>query len=532
MDLRDRRLPELALFIGAAVLHTWPLASAPGTWARVDNADTALVAWIVAWVGMALLHDPLNLFNANIFFPEPHTLAFAEVMLPQAVMGAPLTWAGVDPVLVNNLLVMAGFALSGWAMAWLVARWTGDRAAGIVAGLAYAFNAHTLVRFGHLQAMHVQYLPVALWALDRLIQAPRRRWVLVLAAACWLQALTSNYLLVMTAFAMAAAAAVRPSAWQRDRLVHVGAAGLVAAVGLAPFLYPYWLAHTQQGLVRTFDDVIMYSATWRDWLATGARWHYDWWSHRFFGSPSALFPGFTVLALSAWTIATGRAWRDERARMVLAVGVLGFALSFGANLPGYHALFELVPILKGIRVVSRFGWLTLFALPVLAGFALASLRARMPRGAAAALAIVAGLAVTAEALRAPVAFTVYEGIPRIYDRVAAMDDIVLVEVPFPPRQAIQENGPSVLYSAWHLKPLLNGYSGFTPESYNLHAAVMQRFPGADSLRSLAAIGVTHVIVHERRVHADLLALCDESPGLALIADEGDQRLYALVPGAP
>ena len=70
MAFRDRRLPELALFAAAAILHTWPLASAPGTWARVDNADTALNAWAIAWVGMALLRDPLNLFNTNIFYPE------------------------------------------------------------------------------------------------------------------------------------------------------------------------------------------------------------------------------------------------------------------------------------------------------------------------------------------------------------------------------------------------------------------------------------------------------------------------------
>ena len=65
-------------------------------------------------------------------------------------------------------------------------------------------------------------------------------------------------------------------------------------------------------------------------------------------------------------------------------------------------------------------------------------------------------------------FTHYDGIPRIYDRVAMLDDVVLAEVPFPPREAIQDNGPSVLYSAWHLKPLLNGYSGFTPASYSMH----------------------------------------------------------------
>ncbi len=181
---------------------------------RVDNADTALNAWIVAWVGMTFPAAPLRLFDANIFYPEPRTLAFSEVMLPQSLMGAPLTWTGFDPVLVYNLLVIAGFALSGLAMAWVVSRWTGDRAAGVVAGLAYAFNAHTLVRFGHLQALHVQYLPVALFALDLLLREPRWRWGLLLAAMCVLQALTSNYLLVMTAIAMAAAVAVRPEIWR------------------------------------------------------------------------------------------------------------------------------------------------------------------------------------------------------------------------------------------------------------------------------------------------------------------------------
>jgi len=516
------------VFALAAVLHTWPLASAPATWSRVDNADTALNAWVVAWVGMILPRDPLHLFDANIFYPEPRTLAFSEVMLPQALLGAPLTWAGVDPVLVYNLLVMAGFALSGWAMAWLVSRWTGDPLAGIVAGLAYAFNAHTLVRFGHLQALHVQYLPLALFALDRLLEAPRTRWALVLALACVLQALTSNYLLVMTAIAMVAAAAVRRETWRPHQLKALAVASLAAAVALAPFLYPYWRAHIDQGLVRTFDDVAMYSATWRDWLATGGTLHYRLWSHRWFADAvSALFPGVTVVALALVAILSGRAWRDPRARMMLSIACVGCALSFGARLPGYHLLFEVVPILKGIRVVSRFGWLALLALPVMAGFGLTSLTMRAGPGVRVAVSIVAALLVTGEALRAPMAYTRYEGIPRIYDRVAAMDAVVLAEVPFPPRQAVQGNGPSVLYSAWHLKPLLNGYSGFTPASYAVHAQVMQLFPSPDSLRSLRAIGVTHVMVHTRRVPRDLAIRAADTPGLRLVEDDGEHALYAL-----
>ena len=275
----------------------------------------------------------------------------------------------------------------------------------------------------------------------------------------------------------------------------------------------------------------MYSATWRDWLATGGTLHYRAWSHDWFGAPSALFPGITVTLMSAAAIVGGTAWRDPRARMALAIGVVGLALSFGANLPGYHVLFDVVPILKGIRVVSRFGWMTLFALPILMGFALASLRARRSANAAAALAVIAGLLVTVEALRAPMGFTHYDGIPRIYDRVAQLDDVVLAEVPFPPREAIQDNGPSVLYSAWHLKPLLNGYSGFTPASYSTHYQVMQGFPTPDSINSLRALGVTHIVVHKRRVPAALLALAAAAPGLTVVADDGDQVLYSLGTGA-
>lgn len=533
MAVRDRRLPELALFALGAILHTWPLAAAPGTWARVDNADTALNAWIIAWVGMAALRWPWDLFNGNIFYPEPRTVAFSEVMLPQALVGAPLTWTGVDPVLVYNLLVLAGLALSGFAMAWLVSRWTGDRPAGVVAGLAYAFNAHVLVRFGHLQAMHVQYLPLALFALHLAITAPRLRWTLLLALALVLQALTSNYLLVMTAVAMLAAVAVRPDAFRWTSFRSLVAAAIVASLALAPFLYPYWLAHTEQGLGRTFDDVQMYSGTWREWLATGGTIHYGLWSRPYFAqTTSALFPGFTVVALAAWTILRGTAWCDSRARMALAVAVAGIALSFGAHLPGYRLLFEYVPLFQGIRAISRFGWLALFGLPILAGFALADWRRRLTPTAGIIVATLAGLLVTMEALRAPMGFTVYEGIPRIYDRIANMPSVVLAELPFPPRERIPDNGPSVLYSAWHLKPLLNGYSGFTPVSYNRHAEIMSAFPSQTSVRDLRAIGVTHVLLHKRRIAPETVAACATASTLTLVADEGDQVLYALAAGAP
>jgi hypothetical protein len=57
---------------------------------------------------------------------------------------------------------------------------------------------------------------------------------------------------------------------------------------------------------------------------------------------------------------------------------------------------------------------------------------------------------------------------------------------------------AMFYSTVHWKPLVNGYSGFTPPHYGRLTAVLSEIPRhADlSLATLKEIGVTHVLVHE------------------------------------
>ena len=98
-------------------------------------------------------------------------------------------------------------------------------------------------------------------------------------------------------------------------------------------------------------------------------------------------------------------------------------------------------------------------------------------------------------------FTRFDGIPAIYRHVAALPEAVLVEFPFPQPVVIQDNGPYVFASTVHFRPMLNGYSGFTPASYYLHAAVAQRFPSAESLREFGLLGATHIVVHGARLGA-------------------------------
>src|SRR6185436_19102630 len=110
-------------------------------------------------------------------------------------------------------------------------------------------------------------------------------------------------------------------------------AAAVSAILLAPFLWPYYEVSRDQGLVRRVSDVTQYNATWRDYLATGGRLHYAWWSQRFYEGRTALFPGLIALGLAAAAVTSRRMIRDARVRMTIAIGAVGLAFSFGTALP-------------------------------------------------------------------------------------------------------------------------------------------------------------------------------------------------------
>ena len=289
-------------------------------------------------------------------------------------MGAPLLWSGASPVLVYNLLVLAGLVLTGWTTSLVVERWTGNRLAGILSGSLMAFNALSLTRFPELQDQHLEFFPLALWALDRLLTTPRIAYAVHLAGWFVLQALTGGYLFVFTSLSLVAAVLVRPEDWAGSRFRRVSVllllSAAVAALALTPFLLPYLRVSREQGFTRSVAEVSEFSAHLTDYLATAGRLHFSLWSHRFFKS-DALFPGIIATGLTITTIGTGVAWRDRRARMAVAFGVVAFAVSFGPGFPLYPVLTRVFPIMTGVRGAVRAGQLVLAAIALLAGFVVA-----------------------------------------------------------------------------------------------------------------------------------------------------------------
>jgi hypothetical protein len=532
-----RALAALLLFTLLAVAHTWPLASAPADYSRHDTSDPVLNEWVIAWVAHQLPRDPLHLFDANIFHPESNTLAFSEHMFVQGVLGAPLIWIGVPTIAVHNVLILAGLVLSGWTMCLVMYRWTGDPWAAVLSGMLLAFNAHSLGRLSHLQALHVEFLPIAVYALDRLLVTARLRYALLLAIAYAAQSLTSNYLLVFTTFALVAAATVRPGEWLTRAAARTGLLlVLAAAIGsalLIPFLLPYLQASRDQGLTRSLVEVAKYSGSWQDYLAASSRLHYGLWSFQFWrGGGVPLFPGIVAAGLTVVALASGAAL-SRPARPWLALGIVGCVLSFGTSLPGYATLYELIPLLQGIRASVRFGFLFLVAVAALAGFGLVFLRRRIPtdRGRLAA-SLAALLLVTVEAARAPMSFTPPHRTPSLYKMFATEADAnAVVELPFFSPSQFHLNVHYMLHSTLHWRPLLNGYSGFLPQSYREHYQELRTFPDRRAIAALREWGVTHVVVHESafvsEVGQERFEQIGETRELLLMLEAGNLRVYRL-----
>lgn len=524
MTTTARGTRAFVLFLFLAVLHTWPLASAPHRLSLNYNADAELNAWIVSWVAHALPTTPLQLWTGNIFQPGERALSFSEPLVVPGIAGAPVFWLTGSAVLTFNLLLIAGLALTGWTTSCVVSRWTQSTGAGLLAGMLITFNVHLLTRLPHLQAAHAWGLLLVWGAAWALIDGKGRWWWLTGAVA--LVAATSLHWLVFAVMGVALMVVTRwPPRAATLRVITSGAAGAVVAL---PILWPYLTS----GMRRPLEQVADFSATPAGYLASLSWLHRGWTAPFFTVETNLWFPGVTALLLAALGVAVG--WRTSQlARWAIALVVVGFVMSLGTATPVYQWVYHLVPPIQGIRAAARFGMLALAGIALLAAVAIAWLERRMrPRDARVVLAAALFFA-TLEAVHAPVATTPFTGVPAVYSLLRdEPGPVLLAEMPFYPPDAVFQNGEYVLNATAHWRPVMNGYSGATPMSYRRYSETLWYFPEARAFPTLRDAGATHVMVHLEKFGseaADVARALAGHPNLRLMAADRDgHRLYRMV----
>ena len=123
-------------------------------------------AWQIAWVGHAMLNDPLHLFDSNAFYPHPLSLAFSDSLLgygPAAFFG----YGTVAALVRYNLLFLWAWSLC-FVGAYLLGRELGlNKLAAGAAGIAFAYAPYRVTEAGHLHVISCGGIALALFLLLR-----------------------------------------------------------------------------------------------------------------------------------------------------------------------------------------------------------------------------------------------------------------------------------------------------------------------------------------------------------------------------
>lgn len=504
-----RALAAVALAVSAAVLMTWPLASAPGTLGRTAHSgDARYAAWNVAWVAHALTTNPSDLYDANIFHPHRNTLAYSEGNIGAGLLAIPVWLVTRNVHAAYNSVLLFSFAAS-LLTTWLLARrLTGDAWAAAVAAPLFAFCPYLFSHLTHIQLLMCAGLPLAMLMFHRLVDAPSPSRGLALGLVLALQALSCAYYGIFAGL-MVGYAAVFYAVSRRLRSPRYWTAlAIAAAVSMLvvlPFFLPYLRVQEEFQFRRTLADSRPYSAYLRSYLASSAyahrwilplirEWNYE-----------VLFPGIVAIVFAAAGLAsalrspstsdTQAPDARETALLYGSLGLLAFWTSLGPRAGLYTALYHLVPVFSFLRAPGRTGIVVMLMLAVLAALGIQRVLAlgggRLRRPAAIALGVVSLLELTL----IPIPWRPAEPVPAAYRVLAGLPRGAVAEFPFYDRRIdFHLHTAYMLRSVDHWHPLLNGYSDNIPGDFRTLAKELATFPSRESFLAMRERRVRYIVV--------------------------------------
>jgi hypothetical protein len=521
-------------FLVMTIIITWPFARYMTNSVVGRIGDNIYFIWLIKWFQKALFELHVSpLFVPFLNYPQGWYLAYTDITPAMVLTGLPAGLLG-GATFGYNFSMLASFVLSGLGMYIWVRKLTGNSAAGIISGTAYAFLPYRMAHFliGHLNLSGTQWFPFYFMGLTDLIQMKKFSWtpILLTAVSLGLIGLTSIHYLFMTllisvVYLIGALILINHRLildvqfWKSLALTLLYSTPLLF-VGIYPFLQINRLNAMPS---RTLSYVSQFSASPTDFLLPSTQ-HFlfgQWVGNHFDRSmwiEATLYLGIVVCALALIAfIAQKKHPQNGLVNLFIWGAFFAFVFALGTDLhwlghpmgipenirqwlsrtdqiiplPGY-LLFKFLPFYAKMRVWMRFGIFVMVFADVLAGIGAAWLLSKVQTPWKNVLAL--GLLLL-------VIFDFYPAPMKEYSRVESRPiDAWLSEQPgngavvqFPFQ--LVEDQDQVYYTLSYNKPFLGGFfNAFPPEQYQRIKPILMNFPNQESVDLLKELGVQYVLV--------------------------------------
>ncbi|MCS6880799.1 MAG: hypothetical protein RMK84_11805 [Oscillochloridaceae bacterium] len=421
----------LALYLGLALLMTWPMALQMTTAVPGNGFDTWQNMWNIWWLREALLTGSNPFFTPYLYYPHGAGLWLQTLNPINFLISLPIH-ALFGLVAAYNFVVLFSLTMSGYA-AYLLARGvlaengsfraTSHRAA-LIAGVIFACSGYLLAQVlgSHTHMLAAWPLPLAALALHRAANAPGRGRITLAGALIALTALCDWQYLLFTLiwaawYAVARLLSHQPAGARGGplpRLRASGALAVMAAIGVALLLVAPFAIPTARFASQTPGAESEGGPTFRlEHSADLADFFIPSQIHPLLGplaerlqtykaethiQNKTVYLGFVALALAALGVRgrAGRFWLlGGLLFALLALGPQLQILGWRTGLPLPGALIYELPLVKISRYPIRFAVYATLALAILAALGaqrlLAALEGRAAHPTRAANLALAGL---------------------------------------------------------------------------------------------------------------------------------------------
>jgi hypothetical protein len=323
MKVLREHLLVIFIFLVLALIFTASFVTNMNDAVISSRVDNLLNVWIMSWDGHAIVSNPAALFQANINYPSPDSLAFSEHILSFALVAEPIAWITGNPIFAYNFIAFIGFALCGYTMYLLVKYLTKNRLAALAAGAFFAFVPYHFSTIVHVHVTLYCLQPLIILLLFKYFEEGRTRDLVGLGIAFLAQSLLSWYQLAFSSIPIALFLIWQLFSRQRREkaryFLYVIGVLILCMIIVIPLAIPYFRLRNDYIPEEESEPaikVISHASVGDYFRVLPQNWFYD--KLGFFntgsvGEGNSLFPGFLVfpLALIALFFLLKK-WRDDR----------------------------------------------------------------------------------------------------------------------------------------------------------------------------------------------------------------------------
>lgn len=492
-----------------------------GFFTHVETNDGRLIAWTISWDIHSFLSHPLNIFDANYFFPQKNNLCYSEHLIGTALWGIPVWLASNgNPAATFNFLMITGFVLTAYFSFLLIRKLVNHNGVAFLGAFINGFCSYRLYNVAHLQNAFIFYIPLCLLFFYKFLENKKLKFLIGMGACLYLQSISSWYHMIFIFLMVGSFAAyycfVAKKISTADLKKVVVMMGIVF-VFIIPLAIPYFKFNKESHTAFSLGDVLSAdlggyfipspytfgNSIFFNYLGISkSRWLENF---NFIGYVTLLFSIFGLFKLYRNANHSLR-FRFQKENLVfITVAGIFFIFSFGPffifndkgtdlKLP-YYAVFKLFSPIRFLRCVSRYSTVVFLMMSVLASFGfvniLASIQEKLYRRIVYALVFVLVVIEYAPIERFN-RFSDMSNVPEIYNNIKSDQDVkALVELPINVDDFTTTK--YLYYAGIHFKSIVNGYNGYIPLTYNQYRQTFDAPVNEFTASMLNQIGVTHIL---------------------------------------